>query len=30
EDLPPLPGLGDTDVEDLRERLHAVAGERTG
>ena len=30
DDLPPLPGLGDADVEDLRERLHAVATERTG
>jgi hypothetical protein len=30
EDLPALPQLGDVDVEDLRERLHAVATERTG
>ncbi|MEO9175006.1 MAG: SMC-Scp complex subunit ScpB [Gaiellales bacterium] len=30
DDLPPLPQLGDVDVEDLRERLHAVAGDRSG
>jgi segregation and condensation protein B len=30
DDLPPLPQLGEVDVEDLRERLHAVAGDRTG
>jgi segregation and condensation protein B len=30
EDLPPLPGPDDVDVEDLRDRLHAVATERTG
>jgi segregation and condensation protein B len=30
DDLPPLPQLGDVDVDDLRERLHAVAGDRTG
>jgi segregation and condensation protein B len=29
-DLPPLPGAGEVDVEDLRERLHAVATERVG
>ncbi len=30
DDLPPLPQPGETDVDDLRERLHAVAGDRTG
>jgi segregation and condensation protein B len=30
DDLPPLPLAGEADVEDLRERLHAVAAERTG
>jgi hypothetical protein len=30
EDLPPLPQLGEVEVDDLRERLHAVASERTG
>jgi segregation and condensation protein B len=29
DDLPPLPLGGETDAEDLRERLHAVAGDRT-
>ena len=30
DDLPPLPLPGEADVEELRERLHAVAAERTG
>ncbi|HEY1479494.1 MAG TPA: SMC-Scp complex subunit ScpB, partial [Gaiellales bacterium] len=30
EDLPPLPPLAEGDVDELRERLHAVASERTG
>jgi segregation and condensation protein B len=29
-ELPPLPQLGDADVEELRDRLHAVATERSG
>jgi segregation and condensation protein B len=29
-ELPPLPQVGDVEVDDLRERLHAVAAERTG
>jgi segregation and condensation protein B len=30
DELPPLPDLADGDVEELRERLHAVAAERSG
>ena len=30
DELPPLPDLADGDVDELRERLHAVAAERTG
>ena len=30
DELPPLPDLDEGDVDDLRERLHAVAAERSG
>ena len=30
DELPPLPDLDEVDVDELRERLHAVAAERTG